>query len=183
MFLQEGLDLEPVFAGMVSISFALASAVTSWLGGRLVDRWGRQLVVLGLVTVVIGFVLVLLAGLFLRPDLAPWLIAAAMTVTGAGGGLVISLNQTITLTDVPVTQGGVAGSMAQVGQRVGTAIGVAAVISTFYATLFAGANEPDRVQVFRDGFFNGMLVALGLVIIALVIALVDLIGNRGKNYR
>ena len=183
LFLQEGLDLAPVFAGMVSISFALASAVTSWVGGRLVNRWGRQLVVLGLVTVVIGFVLVLLAALFARPDLTPWLIAAAMTVTGAGGGLVISLNQTITLTDVPVTQGGVAGSMAQVGQRVGTAIGVAAVISTFYATLYAGVNQPDRVQVFRDGFFNGMMVALGLVAIALVIALVDLIGNRGKNYR
>ena len=181
LFLQEGLGLAPVFAGMVSISFALASAVTSWIGGRLVNRWGRPLVVLGLVTVVIGFVLVLLAGLFAAADLAPWLIAAAMTVTGAGGGLVISPNQTITLAEVPVTQGGVAGSMAQVGQRVGTAIGVAAMISTFYATLYAGASQPDHVQVFRDGFLNGILVALGLVAVALVIALVDLFERRAER--
>lgn len=181
LFLQEGLGLAPVYAGMVSISFALASAVTSWIGGRLVNRWGRQLVVLGLLTVVIGFVLVLLAGLFAPADIAPWLIAAAMTVTGAGGGLVISPNQTLTLTEVPVTEGGVAGSMAQVGQRVGTAIGVAAVISTFYATLYAEANQPDRVHVFRDGFLNGILVVLGLVAVALVIALVDLFGRRGEK--
>ena len=181
LFLQEGLGLAPVYAGMVSISFALASAVTSWIGGRLVNRWGRQLVVLGLLTVVIGFVLVLLAGLFAPVDIAPWLIAAAMTVTGAGGGLVISPNQTLTLTEVPVTEGGVAGSMAQVGQRVGTAIGVAAVISTFYATLYAEANQPDRVHVFRDGFLNGILVVLGLVAVALVIALVDLFGRRGEK--
>ena len=181
LFLQEGLGLAPVYAGMVSISFALASAVTSWIGGRLVNRWGRQLVVIGLLTVVIGFVLVLLAGLFAPADIAPWLIAAAMTVTGAGGGLVISPNQTLTLTEVPVTEGGVAGSMAQVGQRVGTAIGVAAVISTFYATLYAEANQPDRVHVFRDGFLNGILVVLGLVAVALVIALVDLFGRRGEK--
>ena len=181
LFLQEGLGLAPVYAGMVSIAFALASAVTSWIGGRLVNRWGRQLVVLGLLTVVIGFVLVLLAGLFAPADIAPWLISAAMTVTGAGGGLVISPNQTLTLTEVPVTEGGVAGSMAQVGQRVGTAIGVAAVISTFYATLYAEANQPDRVHVFRDGFLNGMLVVLGLVAVALVIALVDLCGRRGEK--
>ncbi|WP_104127783.1 MFS transporter [Cryobacterium sp. Y57] len=181
LFLQQGLGLEPVFAGMVSISFALTSAVTSWIGGRLVFRWGRQLVALGLVTVMIGFVLVLLAGLFASVSLAPWLIAAAMTMTGAGGGLVISPNQTLTLSEVPVTQGGVAGSMAQVGQRVGTAIGVAAIISTFYATLYAEASHPDRVQVFRDGFLSGILVALVLIAVALVFALVDLFEHRPET--
>jgi EmrB/QacA subfamily drug resistance transporter len=178
LFLQEGLGLEPVYAGMVSISFALASAVTSWVGGRLVNRWGREVVVLGLVTVVAGFALVLFSGLFASADAAPWLIAAAMTIAGAGGGLVISPNQTITLMEVPVTQGGVAGSMAQVGQRVGTAIGVAAVVSTFYAALYAGAGKADHVQVFRDGFQSGMLVALGLIGIALVFAVIDLLGYR-----
>jgi MFS family permease len=102
-------------------------------------------------------------------------------MTGAGGGLVISPNQTLTLSEVPITQGGVAGSMAQVGQRVGTAIGVAAIISTFYATLYAEASQPDRVQVFRDGFLNGILVALVLIAVALVFALVDLFEHRTKT--
>jgi EmrB/QacA subfamily drug resistance transporter len=183
LFLQQGLGLEPVFAGMVTISFALASAVTSWIGGRLVETWGRALVVIGLVTVACGFVLVLLAGLFGSPESAPWLIAGAMTVAGAGGGFVISPNQTLTLSDVPVTQGGVAGSMAQVGQRVGTAIGVAAIISTFYATLFSEGGRTTHLQVFRDAFFHGILVALGLVAISLVFALMDQFGGGEQTRR
>lgn len=178
LFLQEGLGIEPVWVGTVTISFALASAYTSWLGGRLVNRWGRGLVVIGLLIVVVGFVAVLLAGMFATREATPWLIAAAMTIAGAGGGLVISPNQTITLTDVPVTQGGVAGSMAQVGQRVGTAIGVAAVISTFYAVLYDGVESPFHIRVFRDGFQSGMVVAIALIAVALVFALVDLYGHR-----
>ena len=46
---QQGLGLAPVFAGMVSIPFALTSAVTAWYGGKLVQRYGRALVVLGIV--------------------------------------------------------------------------------------------------------------------------------------
>jgi EmrB/QacA subfamily drug resistance transporter len=178
LFLQQGLGLEPVFAGMVSIPFALVSALTSWIGGHLVNRLGRTLVLGGLLAVAVGFVLVLLAGLNASAELAPWLIAAGMIVTGAGGGFVISPNQTLTLSEVPVTQGGVAGSMAQVGQRVGTAIGVAAIISTFYAALYAGRGTSGHVHIFREGFLNGMLVALVCVGIAVVIAAIDVIGFR-----
>jgi hypothetical protein len=128
--------------------------------------------------VLVGFVLVLLAGLYASVEAGPWLIAVAMTVTGLGGGFVISPNQTLTLTEVPVTQGGVAGSMAQVGQRVGTAIGVAAVISTFYAALYAGNGRSDQIQVYRDGFLGGMAVVIALVGIAVIFAVIDLIGYR-----
>ena len=41
LYLQQGLGLEPVYAGMVTIGFALTSAVTSWIGGNLVNRIGR----------------------------------------------------------------------------------------------------------------------------------------------
>jgi hypothetical protein len=47
LFLQIGIGTEPVFAGMVSIGFAVASAITAWFGGSLVARLGRPLVVAG----------------------------------------------------------------------------------------------------------------------------------------
>ena len=56
-------------------------------------------------------------------------------VAGLGSGLVISPNQTITLSQVPVEQGGTAGGLLQVGQRIGAAVGIAAVGSVFYAQL------------------------------------------------
>jgi len=174
LYLQQGLGIEPVFAGMVGITFALAAAFTSWLGGRLVDRYGRLLVVAGLVSVIVGFALVICAAILLPPDLSPWYMAAAMTVAGAGGGFVISPNQTLTLAQVPVAMAGVAGSMSQVGQRVGTAIGVAAGSSTFFATLYREEGQASSLSIYHDGFRNGALVSLGLVVVALTFALLDL---------
>jgi EmrB/QacA subfamily drug resistance transporter len=175
LYLQQGLGFAPVFAGMVSISFALTSAVSALIGGRLVARYGRSLVVLGVVVAIVGFVLVLLAAVLPPADWSIWLMAAAMAVAGAGGGLVISPNQTLTLAEIPVTEGGTAGSMAQVGQRVGTAVGVAAASALFFATIYRESAGPATdLQFYHDAYRNGMFVALGLLVVALVIGLFDL---------
>ncbi|MCU1571570.1 MAG: transporter [Naasia sp.] len=178
LYLQEGLRLEPVFAGMVTIPFALTSALTAWIGGRLVERFGRALVVAGIVIVIVGFTLDVLAAVLSPPELTPYLMAAALAVAGAGGGFVVSPNQTLTLAEVPVTEGGVAGSMAQVGQRVGTAIGVAAASSTFFATLYAESDRASELAVYHDSFRNGILVAVGLIAVALVLGLADLLQRK-----
>lgn len=174
LFLQQGLGLEAVYAGMVSIPFALASAVTSWLGGRLVNKHGRKIVVLGVALAATGIAATLPITALASEAWTPWLIAAVLTVAGAGGGFVISPNQTLTLQDIPVTQGGVAGSVAQVGQRVGTAIGVAVASSTFFATLYAGQGLENSEAIYRDAFSRGTIIVVGLLVIALVLSLLDL---------
>lgn len=172
LFLQRGLGIEPVFAGMVTIPFALASAVTAVIGGRLVAVHGRRVVIAGLVIVMIGMSLLLVAAFLAPVALAPWLMAGAFLIGGIGGGFVISPNQTLTLSTVPPSQGGVAGSVVQVAQRTGNAIGVAAVTTAFYATMY---REVDGVpiDVYHDAFRNAMIVVLGLYLLALVFALLD----------
>jgi MFS family permease len=174
LFLQAGLGLEPVYAGMVSILFALASAVTAWIGGNLVETHGRKLVVLGIVLALIGLVLVTMAAVMLPPEQAPWFMALAMALAGAGGGFVISPNQTITLQEVSLGQAGVAGSLTQVAQRVGTAIGVAGASALFFSTIYRESNAESRLTVYHDAIRNGMLVCIGVVVLALVVALIDL---------
>ncbi|MET1044463.1 MAG: MFS transporter [Microbacteriaceae bacterium] len=184
IYLQQGLGLAAVFAGMVTIPFALMSAWASWIGGRHVDRFGRLMVVLGILLVAAGVVLFIPIVGAASPDVVPWLFAAAMILSGAGGGLVISPNQTLTLQDVPVTQGGVAGSVAQVGQRVGTAVGVAIASSTFFATLYAEAGmELDQATIFGDALGRSMIVVLGLLTVALLFALLDLRSGRVAGRR
>lgn len=180
LFLQQGLGVAPVYAGMVGIPFAVGSAAASWLGGRLVGRYGRNLVVAGIVCVIVGVALVACAATLPSADASPWWIAAAMLVAGVGGGFVVSPNQTLTLAEVPVDEGGVAGSVMQVGQRVGTAIGVAAASSAFFATLYAEQGPIASVASYRDGFRNGAIVSAGLVVVALVFAVLDL---RGRTHR
>lgn len=172
LFLQRGLGFSPVVAGMVTIPFALVSAYTSYRSGKVVHKRGRPLVVVGLLAVLAGFGLVVLASVTIPDPFMPWAVAVAMTLAGAGGGAVISPNQTLMLEDIPVHQGGLAGSLAQVGQRIGTAIGLAAALSVFFFVLADEANEPLSVA-YHDAFAIALTVVVGLVALALVFALLD----------
>ena len=181
LFLQIGLGLAPVYAGMTSIGFALASAVTSWIGGNLVGRYGRVVVVWGLVGLLAGVGGLVLAALFTDPAWTPYVMAAIMVVGGAGGGLVIAPNQTLTLADVPVKQGGVAGSVGQLGQRVGAAVGTAVGLSLFYATIFRETGAAADAVVYHDAYAFGM-IAVGLFLsLAVIVAVVDLTARRRER--
>ena len=76
------------------------------------------------------------------------------------------------LEDIPVHQGGLAGSLAQVGQRIGTAIGLAAALSVFFFVLADEAKEPLSVA-YHDAFIVSLSVVVGLIAAALVFALLD----------
>jgi len=178
LYLQEGLGLEPVFAGLVSIPFALTSAFTAWIGGRLVTKYGRALVVTGLAIVIVGYALDLTLAIVLPPEMAPYGMGAALFIAGIGGGFVISPNQTLTLAEVPVEEGGVAGSMAQLGQRVGTAVGTAAASSVFFAAILRESGTETPLTAYHDGFRSGVLIAIGLMVVALVLGIVDLVARK-----
>ncbi|MGC5170595.1 MFS transporter [Microbacterium sp. DT81.1] len=178
LFLQDGLGLPAVFAGMTSIGFALASAASSWWGGLMVNRLGRPIVVLGVVIVLISVIGMVIATLVLSDDVVPWAVAAVMIVGGAGGGLVIAPNQTLALEDVPVAEGGLAGSVGQLGQRIGAAIGTAVALSLFYATIYRETDDEVQTVVYHDAYAIGMTSVAVLLAMALLAGVVDLAGRR-----
>ncbi|MFY1593885.1 MFS transporter [Micromonospora sp. WMMD737] len=174
LYLQNGLGYSALVAGLAITPFALGSAAASALGGRIVDRFGRPLVAVGLLTVVVGLVAVVVV-LNLAPKGAavPWLTATPLLVAGLGSGLVIAPNQTLTLSQVPVRQAGSGAGMLQTGQRIGSAAGIAAVGSVFFSSL--GASGGDFSLAFR----HSLLLAAGVIALALVAALVDVaFGHR-----
>ena len=82
-----------------------------------------------------------------------------------GSGLVIAPNLTLTLSQVPVVGGGSAAGTLQTGQRVGSAIGIAAVGSVFFAQLPSAG--------WRTAFDSGLIVSAAFVLGALVLAMTD----------
>ncbi|WOF21739.1 MFS transporter [Microbacterium betulae] len=178
LFLQTGLGISALHAGMVSIGFALASAVSSWYGGRLVGRFGRPVVVLGLVLVLVTVIALAATAVLVPAEATPWAMAGVMVVGGLGGGMVISPNQTLTLADVPPSQGGVAGAIGQLGQRIGTAIGTAVGLSLFYATIFREEGEKPALEVYHDAYATGLIAVALFGAAALALALLDLGGRR-----
>ncbi|MFJ4466210.1 MFS transporter [Streptomyces sp. NPDC089424] len=165
LFFQDGLGYSPLESGLAVTPFAIGSAVAAAVAGRLVERLGRLLTVCGLAAVVVG-----LGGtaLILRwaPDgTAVWLQALALLLGGIGSGCVISPNVTMTLRDVPVPMAGAAGGALQTGQRLGGAVGTAALPGLFYMTLGDGGIGHYRSAVaFAVGC--GVLPVLGAFALA-----------------
>jgi len=175
LYLQTGLGYSALEAGLAITPFAVGSAVSAAIGGRIVHRFGRSLVAGGLLLVVVGFVGTL-GAVWLVPERGTgWATLVPLLVGGLGTGLVISPNQALTLSEVPVERAGTAGGLLQVGQRIGAAVGIAAVGSVFFAR--AAATRGD----FASAFAHGMLVATGFVVAALVVAVVDVLVDRRVN--
>jgi EmrB/QacA subfamily drug resistance transporter len=168
LYLQSGLHYTALEAGLAVTTFAVGSAAGSAIGGRIVNRFGRPLVVAGLVLVAIGLVATDVVLHFVPGHGAGWAAALPLLVAGLGSGFVISPNQALTLSEVPVERAGSAGAVLQTGQRIGTATGIAAVGALFFAQL--AANHGSWVLAFRDALW----VTVGFVVIALVAALADL---------
>jgi len=171
LYLQQVAGFTPLQAGLVNMPFAIASAVSAQRSGRLVATRGRALVVIGLVLVVAGLIGTDLAIRLVDPPAVGFVMAATQMVAGAGSGLVIAPNQTLTLAQVPVERAGVAGSMLQVGQRVGSALGVAVALSTYYSALASGVDGSAAAG-------RALLLTVSLVAVALVVGVLDLRARR-----
>ncbi len=175
LFLQNGLGYSALLAGLTVTPFALGSAVTSAVGGRVVHRYGRPLVASGLVLVVVGIgVTDLLIGRGEGQALGWWL-APPLLLAGLGSGLVISPNVTLTLAQVPVARAGTAGGAMQTGQRIGTAAGIALMGWVYFSTLASTRGDFARATSLS------LRVTVLLVTAALLAAVVDVVSSRARK--
>lgn len=170
LYLQSGLDYTALQAGLAITPFALGAAVAASVGGRLVGRFGRPLIVVGLVMVAVGLAATALAVHLVPGRSVGWAMAAPLLFAGLGSGLVIAPNQTLTLSEVPVVHAGSAGGSLQTGQRVGSAIGIAAVGSVFFAQV--------GPKGWATAYDHGLVVSVAFVLAALIVALADVLAGR-----
>ncbi len=177
LFFQNGEGYSPLRSGLAVTPFALGSALGAVVSGRLVERLGRLLTVCGLVGVVAGLGTAVAVLRLVSGGAAVWWAAPALLVGGLGSGCVISPNITMTLRDVPVRMAGAAGGALQTGQRLGGAVGTAALPGLFYMVLgHAGHHYRTAVAV---AIGSGLLPMLG----ALVLAVLDWLRDRRAEKR
>ncbi|MFG2478575.1 MFS transporter [Streptomyces fagopyri] len=166
LFYQHGLHFSPLRSGLAVTPFALGSAVAAVVSGRMVERFGRRLTVAGLTGVIVGLGSTALLLRFVSLDIAPWVAAPALFIGGVGGGFVVSPNITMTLRDVPVRMAGAAGGALQMGQRLGAAVGTAALPGLFYLALDKGGD-------YRGALVTALVTALVGMAAALALATLD----------
>jgi MFS family permease len=157
--------------------FAIGSAVAAVVAGRLVERLGRVLTVCGLVVVLAGLGATALILRGAAADVVAWLAAPALFAGGLGSGCVVSPNFTMTLREVPVRMAGAAGGALQTGQRLGSAVGTAALPGLFYLVL--GATGKD----YRSAVAVAVASALVAMLAALAVAVLDWRRDRHPGSR
>jgi EmrB/QacA subfamily drug resistance transporter len=177
LFLQSGLDYSALLAGIAITPFALGSAASATLGGRIVNRYGRRLVAVGLLMTATGLIAVVATLSAVPGGDVPLHLAAPLLFTGLGSGLTIAPNQTLTLAEVPVAEAGSAGGMLQTAQRIGSAVGIALVGAVFFAALATSGNDWYRA------FQQAVLAAVCFVLVALAAAIVDVVAERRRSGR
>ena len=167
VYFQRGLGYTPLGAGLAMTPFAVGSAVSSGFSGRIVHRLGRTLVIIGLVVALAGLLATnLLLSVHLGPD-AGLITAVPLLLAGIGSGLVISPNQTVTLSEVDTAHGGTAAGVQQTAQRIGTALGTAAASGLFFSALQVGGYD--------EAISAGLVVSVCFVAAALVAGLAEVV--------
>ena len=165
VWLQDSRQVSALHAGLLLTPFALGSAVSSPLAGRLVSRVGRPLTVVAISSMMAAVALAAVVGPGQTTSDLWWGLAPFLLLAGLGGGAVVSPNITLTLQEVPPRMGGAAGGALQTGQRIGSSLG-AALLMTIYQVVTA-SHGGDA------GFRTALATALAVLSLALTAAVVS----------
>jgi EmrB/QacA subfamily drug resistance transporter len=140
LYLQLGLGLSPLQAGLLFSVLAAAYLATSLRAPALTLRYGRSLITAGAVTLAAGEAVLLITVAFetgAGAGSALWL-TPGLILAGAGMGLAITPLATTVLSHVdPQRVGALAGAMSTM-QQVGNAVGVAVTGVIFFGSVQHG---------------------------------------------
>jgi EmrB/QacA subfamily drug resistance transporter len=178
LFLQEGLGYSPLASGLTASAYAVGSAISAPVAGRLVPRLGRRLLVGALAIFGAGVVLLLIAALTAPGRVADahlaWVLAVPLLIAGFGGGAVITPNQALSLAEVEVAGGSTAGGMLQTAQRLGAAFGTAVLGAVFYAGAHGVTGTgPAASRSYGHAYAATLVVTLAFAAAAFVLARYD----------
>jgi MFS family permease len=175
IFYQRGLGYTALQSALGVTAYAVGSAVSAPLAGRVVTRLGRPLVVGGAVTFGLGAVALALIAPHVPPDHAALAMAGPLFVMGCGQGAVITPNQTLALVDVDPAMGSAAGGVLQTGQRIGLAVGQAVIGAVFFASLTSRTSAG-----YAHALGHAVLAAICFVSLAVAVGVHDLVRARRR---
>jgi len=172
LYAQMGAGKTAFEAGLFGVPAALISAYAADWAGKRVMRYGRRIVIYGILLALLGLASsILVAYLHEKGMASVWWLVLSLSFIGLAQGSVISPNQALTLADVPLDYAGSSGAIMQTGQRIGTSIGIAVITAAAFATLKASSSWAIAVMV-------GFGVIALVVVLALLVAIKDLRDRR-----
>ena len=136
LYVQDGQGKTAFESGLFGVPSALLSAYAAHWAGRRVNRYGRKIVIVGLLLALVGLIASMgVVWLHDRFGVSVWWLMLSLSFIGLAQGAVISPNQTLTLAEVPIEYAGSSGAIMQTGQRIGTSVGIAMITAAVFASL------------------------------------------------
>jgi EmrB/QacA subfamily drug resistance transporter len=173
-FLQIGLAMSPMTAGLTMLPWSIATAVLAAVSAAvLLPRIGRATIQIGLVVLAIGFALVAVPALAATPQTGWVNMLAGMIIGGAGMGLVVAPLAQLTLTDVPVQHAGSGSALFNSTTQLAAAFGVAAIGSFFFTHLQpSGANPATLPTGYGHALATSLWLSIGLLAAAFAVTFI-----------
>jgi len=171
MFVQLGVGFSAFQAGMIGIPSALFSAYASDWAGKRVHRYGRSVVIGGLLFALFGVgssIGVILLHQYYGLNI--WWLLLTLGFFGIGQGATISPNQALTLAEVPLDYAGSSGAVMQTGQRIGTSVGIAIITAIVFML------EP--ISSWFTAVVAGFATIFVIILLSLLVAIKDLRDRR-----
>ncbi|MDT0308872.1 MFS transporter [Streptomyces sp. DSM 44917] len=155
-------------AGVALIWWGLVAPIFGGLALNVLGpRFGRRVVQVGLLVMILALFSMMLVMNEYGPDAGSGILALPMVLGGIGGGLSLVLVVDYAISDVPVTEAGSASGVLNAVQQVGAAIGVSAVGALFF-DLVPEEMSPTFQQEASDAFGLTMILPICMVAVALV---------------
>ncbi|WP_285223906.1 MFS transporter, partial [Frankia nepalensis] len=178
IYLQHGLGLDALRAGLVFTQLAVGYLATSLLGAPLVRRLGRVALAAGALEMAAGLGLLALTVDHLGVDGPVGLLTPALLIIGAGMGMVMAPLTATILAGIAPRHAGTASGLLATMQQVGNALGVAVVGIIFFRALGDPAG-PDAAA----GYPHALVVSIAYLAASSVAsaALLMLLPARGAS--
>lgn len=162
---QRGLGWSPLHAGLSTIPFSLALAVSGGVSGQVVyPRFGRRSIMAGIVLMMVGVAGYGIVAGMRGADLTHWDAVGPLLFIGAGMGQLVAPLTGIAIADVESRYAGAASGMVNAVMQLGAATGMAVIGTVFFASA-AGRGGPQLVDAFQTSLWCvGGVLALTLLV-------------------
>ncbi|WP_191247481.1 MFS transporter [Amycolatopsis deserti] len=170
LYLQDGLGYSPLKTAATMLPATAGIVLGNGLGMPLAPKLGRRLTLAGVTALLVATAAMLVVVAHAGPGLTPWHLALPVLVYGAGLGIAASSLMLATLSGAGEADAGAASGVVNTAVQLGLAAGPATIGTAFFGRLpghgFASATQ------------TGLLVGLGLFLVALPVCLLLPAGTR-----
>jgi MFS family permease len=129
VYLQNGLGVSAVDCGLYFILPGILFMVASMAAAKLIIRFGKRVLQMGIL--IMGLTFVLQLALW-RPGTSAWLIVLLMSAWGLGNGFILPSLMNVGLKSVPAEYAGAAAGVYSTFQQTASALGVSIIGGVFF---------------------------------------------------